>query len=114
MGDYDDLLAMADSLMKKKKPPRGKRTGRKRTKKTVAISGKGYHYVYHNGKRVLKQRVIMAEIMGRELLSHEAVYFKNGDKTDFAKNNLQLGMKPGRYQTVICPHCDKDIFDGRN
>lgn len=123
MSNISDLIAKNNELLnlnvkeiKKQKRAEqafqsqlSKTNKRRRTKKKRNYSGKGYSYIEVNGKQVLEHRHIMEEHLGRKLLDHEAVYFKDGDKENLDISNLQLGMKPGTKE-AICPHCNHDIF----
>lgn len=105
--DIDELLALADKAIKGKKKrsaPRPKR------RKAVTKSGNGYSYVWVGNKQVLKHRHLMEKKLKRKLLSHEAVYFKDGNKENFDLDNLQLGIKPGRYVEIQCPNCKCNIL----
>lgn len=94
------------SQLSKTNKKRGRPTGRKKR----SFSGKGYSYVLVNGKQVLEHRHIMEQHLGRKLLKHEAVFFKDGNRENLSIENLQLGFRPGAHTEVECPHCNKDIF----
>jgi hypothetical protein len=101
----EELLAAATTATKKKrKKPRPK------MRKAISKSGGGYSYVWKGNKQVLKHRSMMEKELGRSLMSHEAVYFLDGNKENFALDNLQVGIKPGKFQTVICPHCKGKVL----
>lgn len=111
MVDIDKLLAQSDSLLEKTKSTKKNKRGRPKGRRKETKSGKGYIYEETKSGRVLKHRRIMEEHLERELLPHEAVYFKNGNKEDFGIENLQLGVKPGRHSQIECPHCGKNILE---
>lgn len=45
------------------------------------------------GNKVYQHRVVMAEMIGRELLPHETPHHKNGDRADNRPENLELWSK---------------------
>lgn len=104
----EELLAAATKATtsaKKRKAPRPKR------RKKESRSGGGYTYIWIGNKQVLKHRWIMEKkVLKRDLLPHEAVYFLDGNKENFDLQNLKVGIKPGKFQQVVCPHCNKDIL----
>ena len=101
--NIDDLLKKADKQL-------GKSSRQKKRKPKV--SGNGYTYVYDElGNPVLKHRSLMEKKLKRKLLPHEAVYFKDGDRTNIKIDNLQLGIKPGKHEEIKCPHCENNIFE---
>lgn len=125
MSSIDDLLARSSELLKTdvksvKKQQKAEKAfhselaktnkKRKRTKNKRNYSGRGYSYVYNkDGKLVLEHRKIMEEFLGRELLPHESVTFKDGDKSNLDISNLRLGVNPRYKGPIICPHCQGDI-----
>ena len=105
---YEELLALAAATDKIKIPAKPKAARKKRKRAVKTYNGKGYEYVYKNGKPVLANRIVMQEKLGRDLLPHEAVYFKDRNKRNLEPENLVLGLKQGfRLDTLNCPHCDK-------
>lgn len=108
MPTIDELMAMADKVMQVKIPMKPKKVRQK--KKRGNQSGKGYSYIYVDGKSVLEHRHIMQVHLGRNLQAHEAVYFKNGNKRDMKPDNLILGLKQGvPLSSIICRHCNEPV-----
>lgn len=119
MSDYDHLLNFdikAARQQKKaeeafeKRVSNGKKGGRPVGRRKRVKSGNGYSYIFVKGKQVLEHRHLMTQHLGRDLLDHEAVYFIDGNKDNITIENLTLGIKPGKRTSVICPHCETDIF----
>ena len=104
---FQQLIDQASQITKKKK--KGRPVGRRKR----TYSGNGYTYINVDGKQVLEHRYLMEQKLKRKLLPHEAVFFIDGDKTNITKENLQLGVKPGKRTEIICPHCENDIFSDR-
>lgn len=116
---YDRLLNTdINNLLKQKKAEKefekrvsnGKKGGRPTGKRKRSYSGKGYSYIYVEGKQVLEHRYLMEQKLKRKLLPHEAVYFIDGNNNNLDLSNLQLGIKPGKHTKIDCPSCGKDIF----
>lgn len=54
------------------------------------ITPQGYKQISANGKYVFEHRYVMEQHLGRELLSHEEVHHKNGQRSDNRLQNLEL------------------------
>ena len=76
----------------------------------------GYTYAYDDdGKIRAKHRIVMERLLGRKLLKHEAVLFRDNDKTNCDPANLLLSFRGGTpLQFLKCTNCDtvgEFIFD---
>ena len=54
------------------------------------LSSNGYIIIKYDGKRMHRSRVAMIEFLGRDLLKHEEVHHKDGNKTNDDISNLEL------------------------
>lgn len=50
----------------------------------------GYRVRSVNGKYLMEHRIVMSEMIGRELFPHETVHHKNGQRDDNRPSNLEL------------------------
>lgn len=102
---FEELMASFEKIKPKKKKPRPKQ------RKKESKSGGGYTYIWVGNKQVSKSRYLAEKkILKRELMEHEAVYFLDGNKENFNLDNLKVGIKPGKFREIKCPHCKKDIL----
>jgi hypothetical protein len=56
----------------------------------------GYVLIYHKGRYVRRNRLILSQKLGRELLSHECAHHIDGDRTNDDPDNLEL-MESGEH-----------------
>lgn len=69
---------------------------RSRAGKSAGVSASGYKYVHDStGKLRIASRVIMEEVLGRTLLEHEVVSYRDGDKENLDPSNLFVSWKSG-------------------
>jgi hypothetical protein len=54
------------------------------------IDKNGYRLISRGNGQEFEHRVVMADFIGRELLSHETVHHRNGDRADNRIENLEL------------------------
>jgi hypothetical protein len=84
--------------------PRG---GRPRRPNGQGTNSNGYRVRWVNGKNVLEHRLVMAEVIGRELLPNENVHHKNGIRHDNRPENLELwptSQPKGQRVTDLVAH----------
>ena len=115
----DFLQQLAEQLQaeqKKSKPPSEFKQKLNTIKKDLEkknpkakVNGGGYEYVEDpitNKLRVRSQVEWEKQHPGRKVEEHQRVYFKNGNKKDFSKENLILGYKSGvSLDTLTCKNC---------
>lgn len=80
---------------------------KQRAGKQAGTSEGGYEYKYDaNGKLRVAARVIMEEHLGRKLLDHEVVSYRDGDKKNLDPSNLILLWKAGTpLDMFTCKAC---------
>lgn len=73
------------------------------------LDADGYRHVYTKDGILPEHRLVMAQMLGRELRKGESVHHKNGVRNDNRPPNLELWVGPIRYgrraADLICPHC---------
>lgn len=76
---------------------------------TTKISPDGYVSVKKGKKWVFQHRLVMEEVIGRQMAKHETVHHINGIRDDNRPENLELwvgGIRYGqRAADIRCPHC---------
>lgn len=66
---------------------------RKAEKGRGCVNPAGYRQISVDGHIVLEHRLVMSQAIGRELLEHESVHHKNGNRADNRLENLELWSK---------------------
>lgn len=95
MGKNKGLYCSIDHANKATKPMRGRRGSDSPNYKGGHVDKNGYRMIYTtraDGSRKLvgESRVVMEQMIGRELRPEETVHHRNGDKLDNAPENLEL------------------------
>ena len=80
----------------------------------VQVCGKKGHPMANINGVVLEHRLVMAEHLGRMLLTREVVHHKNGNRRDNCIENLELTTPeahiethrlPAEMITIVCANC---------
>jgi hypothetical protein len=94
-------------------------TGAKKRKAGGLITAKGYvmirapeHPMASREGYVMEHRLVMAQVLGRNLTANEVVHHINEKKDDNRPENLQLMLKrhhdrlpKPKRKPIRCPHC---------
>jgi hypothetical protein len=86
---------------------------RNNAKKPPKESSQGYIYAYDaDGNYGLLHRQTMEKVLGRPLMNHESVRFKDGDKSNCDPSNLVLVLKNGvPLAELVCPCCNTPYLE---
>jgi len=64
--------------------------GSKSKEGDTRVAANGYHYTRGTTKWRLTHHIIVEQGLGRSLRANERVYFRDGDRTNLAPNNLDI------------------------
>ena len=84
----------------------------------IKIDKSGYAWIKNNGQMVSHHRLIMEQILGRQLVRGESVHHKNGLRADNRPENLELWVGAIRHgqraSDVHCPDCGVSYWENRS
>jgi hypothetical protein len=68
--------------------------GQRRRRQEWYQDADGYIYTSRRGRKVGQHRIVMEQLLGRQLRGFENVHHKNGNRADNSPGNLELWVKP--------------------